>query len=364
MISSSVELGWAFMRSADILPVEVLGAMRGIQICLAKKFDNVSFQTDAKTVEQLIHNDIYFREACSKNIIDKNTRDYISYSRAVLQKTHWPLGYVPRQANMAADYIAKYARILKQSRWPDSRDYEHLQDVHMNGERIYMTNAIPHGLKGILTNDMGLFPIIGKKLAARHVYDVKVPMSEVNQHTTNNVENMAEWRAELAYLMGQKYLKCFYVEIYNVDALVEQLEATVKYNIMKTTYSDMMLYEMLHGFDVLNQMVYQVAYKLRARLVFQLWNNENCQKKQLLEPLARVKYPATQLDLGNFDFDDVSLQLKITTRYGRIRGYDEWDVVLQNYKQGLKNIPEYDFGVSMLQDNLVFPAEEILYNEI
>jgi hypothetical protein len=83
----------------------------------------------------------------------------------------------------------------------------------MNGERIYMTNAIPDGLKGILTNDMGLFPIIGKKLAARHVYDVKVPMSEVNQYTTNTAEKMAEWRAGMILFTFEtpfiEYLKSY-----------------------------------------------------------------------------------------------------------------------------------------------------------
>jgi ribonuclease HI len=125
--------------------VEVLGAMRGIKNCLAEEFNNVSLQTDSKFVEQLIHNDNFFREACSKKKIDKHTKDCISLSRAVLQKTLWPLGYVRHQVNMTANFLAKYARILKQIHWPDSRDYEHLQDVHMNDVKIYITNDIHVG---------------------------------------------------------------------------------------------------------------------------------------------------------------------------------------------------------------------------
>lgn len=53
----SIELRWTFMRNTHFLAIKVMGAMRGIKICLVEEFNIVSFQTDAKFVEQLIHND-------------------------------------------------------------------------------------------------------------------------------------------------------------------------------------------------------------------------------------------------------------------------------------------------------------------
>jgi hypothetical protein len=67
-------------KNMGILPLEVYAIVRGVEICIVKGRNKVSFGTDSKYITKIIRN------AYSLQKLNKDTQEYVSFLRRKLQK--------------------------------------------------------------------------------------------------------------------------------------------------------------------------------------------------------------------------------------------------------------------------------------
>ena len=70
---------------------------------------------------------------------------------------------MPHESNSPIDFLANHARNLQLNGWPNPKQYQDLQDVHITKHNIYMINSTPIGLKDILNNDTGHSRVTSKR---------------------------------------------------------------------------------------------------------------------------------------------------------------------------------------------------------
>lgn len=174
-------------KNNNILKMKALGVIRAINICLAKGYKKVSIATDTKYVYNLILN-------------------------AILDKKGWGFRYIWRQTNTTADFLAKYARVRKESRL-DPRFYEDL-------ETLYLKKHMPFGLKNILESEMRVIRIFARSIAGPHQKrDGKA--SRVPDETNNsNVVTVRDWKIgmmqylllAMTWYISSMEIKCFFIQ--------------------------------------------------------------------------------------------------------------------------------------------------------
>jgi hypothetical protein len=146
----SCQLSWNFQRG-DVVWMEMLGILNGLLI--AKPcYKDVLVQTDCGDAKDLLTTSSTRARAMPE----------VVHSKRLLARGNCRPAFIFRHMNMPADFLARYARCLKEHGW-----YEETEEIYINksglqvvkkisSDSIYFENCIPSQLREVLEYEAGI----------------------------------------------------------------------------------------------------------------------------------------------------------------------------------------------------------------